>query len=117
MAKTGRFDLRIVRLARVLAAQSANGEEVESFPDPTPGSEEYFASREALSGGEQIVQGLRQSMGAMKLRIKGRAIAFDAFDRVKVKHTGEVFAVTSLYRDRADTVLVVERVHQQTTGQ
>jgi head-tail adaptor len=116
---TGDYRQRVVILARVLAAQGANGEEVESWPDPTPGTNEYQAAEESLTGGETIVQGLRQATGGKRLRIKGRFIAVNAYDRIKVKATGEYFAVTGMYRDLSNgtTVLTVERVHQQTTGQ
>jgi head-tail adaptor len=113
----GRYRLRVVVLTRTLAAQAANGEEAETFSDPAAGTNEYFAAVEALSGGEQILQGLRQSTGGMRLRIKGESIAVAASDRVKKKGTGEVFAVTGLWRNDGETVLNVERVAQQTTGQ
>lgn len=114
--RTGERNLRIVICPRVLAAQSANGEEGESWPVPASGGE-YFAARMTLSGSEQIVQGLRQSEGGMKLSIKGRSIPVKAYDRVQNKYTGEVFHVTGVMRDTAETVLLVERVVQQTVNQ
>lgn len=115
MAKAGEYDLRITILPRVLAAQGDNGEEPESWP--ASGGKDYFAARDSLSAGEVITQGIRQSTGAMKLRVRGRAISVAAYDRLKVKHTGEAFAVTGVWRERDDTVILCERVHQQSVGQ
>ena len=114
--RTGKYNLRIERLPVVYAAQTANGEEVPSWPDPTP-AQEYFAARLNLTGGEQIVQGLRNSTGSMKLSIKGRAIPFNAADRVRVKVTGELFNITGMSRDTGETILLIERVIQQTVAQ
>lgn len=114
---TGLYNLRVVILARVLAVQGANAEQVESWPEPMAGTNEYFACRDNLNAGETITQGIRQSTGTMKLRIKGRSISVNAYDRIKKKATGEVFAITGVSREDADTVIMCERVHQQTTGQ
>lgn len=116
-SKTGEFNLRVVILRRVVGAKQPNGEDLETWPDPDAGTNEYFAARESLSAGEDIIQGIRNSTGTMKLRIKGRSIPLDARDRVKVKHTGEVFEITGLSRDGAETVLTVERLRSQTTQQ
>lgn len=115
--KTGEFNLRIVHLPVVLTAQAVNGEVVPTWPDPPATLREYYAARDALSGGEQIVQGLNQSTGAEKWRIKGRAIPMSVSDRLKKKYTGELFNVTGVMRDTAETIINVERVHQQTTKQ
>lgn len=124
---TGRFDLRIVILRRVLGAAGDNNEKAETWPDPdvtaeaaaaaTAGAKEYFAARENMSAGETIAQGLREPLGTMKLRIKGRAIPVDTADRIRKKFTGEVFNVTGVMRESADTIILCERLHQQTTGQ
>ena len=115
--KTGEYNLRIVVQRRVLGAKGANGEDTETWPDPDVGESEYFAAREAMSAGETIVQGIRNSTGTMKLRIKGRAIPVDSLDRIKVKHTGEVYNVTATVRDWDSTVITVERYRSQTVGQ
>lgn len=114
---TGRFDLRIVILRRVLGTPGGNNETPETWPDPDPGTGEYFASRETLSAGETIAQGMREPLGSMKLRIKGRAIPVDTADRIRKKYTGEVFNVVGVMRESADTVLMVDRVHQQAVEQ
>lgn len=114
MAKAGEYDLRVTILPRVLATQTANGEEPETWPGP---GADYFAARDSLSAGEVITQGIRQATGAMKLRIKGRSITVSAADRLKKKVTGEVFAITGVWREKGETVLLCERVHQQPTGQ
>lgn len=111
MAKSGEFDLRVTILARVLADQGANGEEVESWPEP---GSDYFAARDAITAGEDISQGIRQSTGGMKLRIKGRAITVSASDRLVKKATGEVFEIVGVAREKAETVLTCERVRQST---
>jgi head-tail adaptor len=116
-AKTGDYNLRVVVQRRSVGAKQSNGEDLETWPDPDAGTNEYFAAREALNAGEEILQGIRNSTGTMKLRVKGRAIPLDARDRVKVKHTGEVFEITGVVRDGAETVLTVERLRSQTTQQ
>jgi hypothetical protein len=116
-AKTGEFNLRVVILRYTRGAKQANGEDLETWPDPADGTNEYYAARETLSAGEDIVQGIRNSTGSMKLRIKGRRIPVAAVDRLKVKSTGEVFEVTAVSRDSAETILSVERVRSQAVGQ
>ncbi|AMV30059.1 hypothetical protein VT84_37040 [Gemmata sp. SH-PL17] len=111
-SRAGQFDLRIVVLARVLNPQARNGEERETWPDPAPGTNEYFAARDAITSGEDIAQGIRQSTGGLKLRIKGRSIAVTASDRIRKKVTGEVFAVVGVAREKGETVVTVERVTQ-----
>mgnify|MGYP001606427434 CR=1 FL=1 len=119
MKKTvsGKYRFRVVVLVRSLAAPAANGEQVESWPDPGDGSNEYWAARDVLTASETIAQGVRQSSGHMKLRIKGRSIAVTAVDRLRMVATGEVFNVSSVAREVADTVITVERAAQQSTPQ
>lgn len=111
--KSGAFNLRIVVLRRVQGAKRANGEYAETWPDPDFGSGEYFAARDNLTSGEQIVQGLRNSTGGMRLRIKGRNIPVSAHDRIRVKKTGEEYEVVGAHEDGIDTVLTVERKRGQ----
>ena len=113
----GRYNVRITILTVSRAAQATNGEEVESWPAHTAGTIEYWAAVEALSGGEQIVQGLRNSTGGMRLRIRGESIAVSASDHVKKKATGEEFAITGMWRNAGETFLNVERYAQQSTAQ
>lgn len=114
---SGRYNLRIVVLARVPDDQTASGEIASTWPEPVAGTQEYFAARDALSGGETIAQGLNNSTGGMRLRIKGQSIAIEAGDRVKKKVTGELFNVSGVWRDDGETFVTVERVVQQTTKQ
>jgi head-tail adaptor len=116
MVATGRYRLRIVVLRRVAGAQGANGETAFTWPE-TPESKRYFAAEDALGAGETIVQGIRQSTGSKRLRIKGRSIAIAAVDRIKVVPGGELYDVTGVFRERADTVISVERVQPQSVGQ
>ncbi len=121
MAKksTGQYRWRLVILTRAIGAKGANAEDAETWPDPAPGTNEYQAARDNFTAGEVIIQGLRQSTGSMKFRIKGGSIAVTAADRVRIKTSGELFNVTAVSRDEGtyETILTLERVHQQATGQ
>jgi hypothetical protein len=116
---TGQYRWRVVVLARVPGQKLASGEVPESWPDPAPGTGEYQAARDGFTAGETIVQGIRQSEGAMKFRIKGAKIPVSAADRLKLKTTGELFNVTGVSRDEGEyeTILTVERLHQQSVQQ
>lgn len=113
--RTGQYNLRIVVLRRVLGAKQDSGEDLQTWPEE--GARGYFAAREALTAGEDILQGINNATGSMRLRIKGRSIEVAAYDRVKVKHTGELFEIAGVSRDGAETVLSVERLRSQTVGQ
>lgn len=112
----GKYRLRVTILPRVLAPQGANGEEKESWPGP---GADYAARQDALSAGETITQGIRQATGSKKLCLRGRSVTVSAVDRLAVKATGELFNITGLWRDydADETVLLVERAHEQPTGQ
>lgn len=112
---TSKYRLRIVVLPVARTRNEANNEDVEDWPER--GGKPYFASRESLSGGEEIAQGLRQSTGGMSLRIRGRAIPISASDRVKIKATGELYSVTGVSRDDDETIVQIERVTGQETPQ
>lgn len=112
--RAGDYDLRVTILPRVLGTRLPNGEEPESWPGP---GTDYFAARLSLSAGETIAQGVREGTGSMKLSIRGRAIAVNAFDRLEKKATGEVYAITGVWREKEDTVVLCERAHPQSTGQ
>jgi head-tail adaptor len=110
----GRYDLRVTILPRKVAAQAGNGEQVESWPGP---GRNYFAARDSITAGEDIAQGIRQSTGGMRVRIRGRAIPVSAADRVVKVATGEVFDVVGVAREKGETVLTCERVRDQGAGQ
>jgi hypothetical protein len=114
---TGKYRIRLRVMPCVYLTQGANGAKDPTWPDPGAGMNEWFAARDALNSGETIQQGIAQSTGFMKLRIKGRSIAIAAIDRVKMVVSGEVFNVTSVAREFADTVITIERAAQQTTAQ
>lgn len=114
MPATGKYDLRVTILPAVLAAKGANGEEVPSWPGP---GSDYFAARLALSAGETIAQGVREGTGTMKLTIRGRAIPVSASDHLRKKATGEEYAITGVWRESEDTVILCERYRPQPTGQ
>lgn len=108
MTPTGRYDLRIVILTRTVGAQLATGDFTETWPEPTTGTNEYYAAREALTAGESIAQGVRASVDTMKLRIKGRAVAIEAVDRLKKKATGEIYQITGVWREKGETVVLCD---------
>lgn len=110
----GEYDLRVTIMPRVVGDQKASGEQPDTWPGP---GRDYFAKRDALNAGETITQGIRQATGAMKLRIKGRAIAVQAEDRLRKKATGEWFHITGVARESDDTVVFCERVNPQPVGQ
>lgn len=114
---TGKYDLRIVILRRALGAAGDNNERPATWPEPATGTGEYYAARLGMSAGETIAQSVKEALGTMKLSIKGRAIPVETEDRVRKKYTGELFSVVGVMRDSTDTILMVERVHQQTVGQ
>lgn len=114
MAKAGEYNLRVTILPVVLTKNTANNEDVPSWPGP---GSDYFAKRLALNAGETIAQGVRQSTGAMKLSIRGRAITVSTQDRLVKKATGEVFEIVGVFRDSEDTILACDRAQEQTTGQ
>lgn len=111
---TGQYDLRVTILPRVLATALPNNEQPASWPGP---GRDYFAARDALNAGETIAQGVNQALGSMKLRIKGRAIPVNAYDRLKKKVTGELFHIVGVIRESEDTVILCDRVNPQPTGQ
>lgn len=113
MARTGDYRFRVEILRRAVGAKGDNGADAETWA----GGTEYSAARDALTAGETIAQGVRQSTGFMKLRIKGRTVPVSAADRLTWVETGELFEVTGVERDVYDTVISVERYQGQTTGQ
>jgi head-tail adaptor len=109
----GEYRTRLLHQKRELEPQGANGEEAESFADLL----EYWAVRDQLSGGELITQGLAQNTGGMRLRIRGGSLPISAEDRLKNVVTDEVWRITGVAREDAETVLTCERQHQQTVAQ
>jgi hypothetical protein len=113
VAAPGKFRHRIVILSRVLAPKNATGDEVESWPDPPAGQNEYWAARDTQTAGETIADGLRQTTGAMKLRLKSpgtQGLPIYETDRRRMKVTGVVYAIAGVSREPGETVLDVERV-------
>ena len=113
---SGEYTLRIGVYPRVLATQAKNGQEPESWPNE---HKRYSARPENLNSGEQIQQGVSQSTGMRKLRIRGAKIPIAAVDRIKIVQSGEWYNVTAVSRDfdTDDTILSAERVPQQSTPQ
>ena len=116
MVPAGKFRKRIEVLTVSLAAQGTNAEKVESWPDPTEGTNTYSAAVESFGANEVIAQGQNHSTGSKRLRIRGRAIAITTADRVRDKYTGEEFLVTGVARDDFDTIIdITRRVGQETS--
>lgn len=113
-ARTGQYDLRVTILPCVYAAPGGNNESAPSWPGP---GRDYSASRDTITAGEDIAQGIRQSTGGMRVRIKGGRIAVNAADRVRNKVTGELWEVVGVARERGETVLTLERARSQEAGQ
>lgn len=115
MAKTtGEYKHRYLLLPCVREPQAENGEEAEAWPDPPGQDRYYYAAHEGLSAGEQIVQGLAQSTGTRKAKIKGRLLPINAGDRLKDVVTNELYRVTGIVRDWSETILTLERAQLQT---
>jgi head-tail adaptor len=106
VASVGSYDRRIVILPRVLAAASAGGEEVESWPES--GAVTWAAAVEGLSGSEQVASAIRRTTGAVKLRLPGRA-PIVAADRLRFKEEtgGPPYGVDGVYFETANWETVV----------
>lgn len=111
---TGEYKHRYLLLPCVREPQGDNGEEAETWPDPPAEDRYYYASHEGLSTGEQIVQGLAQSIGTRKAKVRGKTLPIYAGDRMKDVVTGELYRVAGILRDFAETVLTLERAQLQT---
>lgn len=114
--KTGDYRIRLQVLPQQLGTVATNNEGIPTWPNS---GQPYSAAKDGLNAGEQLQAGIAASTGSMKLRIKGRAIPVRTVDRIKIVATGEIFNVTGVSRDydTNDTILNVERVTQQSTGQ
>jgi hypothetical protein len=86
-------------LPRALAAAALDGEEVASWPDPTP-PQRHWARIESASGSNGGAAPA-SSGGGLALRFRHR-VTVAAFDRVRVKETGDVYGVTGLWTERAE---------------
>ncbi len=119
MSKAGKFNLYVRLYPCVFEEKGANAEEAPTWPEPAAGVGFYFAAEDELSAGETIAQGVRQSTGAKKLRIRGSSITVAATDRLMVVESEELFEVTGVSRDIAagETRLNVERAQRETVGQ
>lgn len=100
-AKLGEYTTRLVIQVRSTAAKNALGEEVESWADGA----EVWAKREWLSSGESSVDGgLKASGKRARFTIHGRP-TLAMVDCVKIKATGEVFAIDSIFVENFETVV------------
>lgn len=89
---------RVVILTRTLAAADATGEEVQSFPDPDPGTGEHWARIETASGGETL-DAPRYSYTSRTLRFR-HEVPLTAVDMVRLKDTGAECIVSGVWRER-----------------
>ena len=95
----GGYKDRVVILTRTLASADGSGEEVESWPDPAPGTGTHFANIEQPASGE-TADANRQSFNTFRIRFR-HAVALEAVDRVRIKDTGNEYAITGVTRERA----------------
>ncbi|AMV23420.1 Phage head-tail joining protein [Gemmata sp. SH-PL17] len=100
MPRIGEYRDKIAILSRVLAAPDEDGEPVESWPDPRP-AQEHWARIEAPSGDESN-QTPRGSDNSAVLRFR-HLVKLAAVDRVRIKETGDVYAVVGIWRERAES--------------
>lgn len=100
MPGVGEYRDRVTVLTRSLAAADSFGEQAESWPDPAAGTGKYWCRFEAPAGGEDP-NVPRQSTNAGILRFRGVA-TIEAVDRVRIEATGEVYAVSGVWTERAE---------------
>lgn len=100
MAKLGDYTVRLVIQQRTLAAKDGLGEEVEAWAD----GPQVWAKREWLSAGESSTDGgYRAGSRRARFTIHGRP-ALAMTDQLKVKATGDVFAIDSIVTNDFETV-------------
>ena len=114
--ETGEYKHRYLLLPCVREPQGDNGEEAETWPDPPAVDRYYYAAHDSFSTGEQIVQGLAQSVGTRKAKIKGKTLPILSGDRMKDVVTGELYRVAGILRDFAETILTLDRAQLQTVA-
>lgn len=106
------YSVRLVVLRRNLTGlKRANGEDVEEWPEPPEGTGRYSARRLALSAGEEIRQGVKESTSFIKLAIRGHKIPVEAVDRVRLEPDGPTYRLTGPpVRERRETILQLESI-------
>lgn len=106
----GKHRHRVIVCKRTLTANGDNGEDVESWPEPTPGEQEYWSALDSLTPGETIAQGLRQTLDGRRLRLRGRNLPVAAVDRLRMKATGTLYSITAVAFEEVETVVTIEAV-------
>lgn len=96
--RAGLYVERVIILTRSLAAADGVGEEVESWPDPTAGTNEHWAAIDGITGSESV-DTLRQSARTITLRFRTE-VTLEAVDMIRMKATEEDFTVTGVWRER-----------------
>lgn len=99
MPKLGEYRDMVAILPRVLAAVDATGEEVESWPTPSPVQENW--ARIESPGGTEASDTPKQSNSAMRLRFR-HLVTLAAVDRVTLKETADTWAVVGVWRERSE---------------
>lgn len=94
----GDYRTRVVILARALATADTTGEEVESWPDPDPGTGEAWAKIDATAGAETTDQP-RYAYRTLTLRFR-EVVTLAAIDKVRFKDTGDEYTVTGVWTER-----------------
>lgn len=87
-------------LPRTLAAADAGGEEVASWPDPTP-AQRHWARIESAGGSDSAAAPAGSGAG-LQIRFR-HLVTVAAVDRVRVRETGDVYGVTGVWRERDES--------------
>lgn len=94
------FPERVAILPRVLLAPDPTGEEVETWPDPTP-AQEHWARIDSVSGSAGDGELPRGGKETFRLKFV-HLVPLTANDRVRLKERGEVFAIIGAWRERVE---------------
>lgn len=107
MPDIGECTVRLVRLARTLAAADTFGERVESW---AADGKEWWAKREDVSAAESLQNGLKQSGLVTRFTVNGRLLpaSLADVDKVQDKATGETFLILGVRLLRFETLVDCE---------
>lgn len=104
------YYIRLVVLPRVVTGRTAANEPVESWPE-TADNKRYSAKPLALNAGEEIRQGVKESVDFLKLEIPGQSIPIEAVDRIRLIVANRVYRLTAHpIRQERSTVITCESV-------
>jgi head-tail adaptor len=101
MPRIGEYKERVVILTRSLATIDSQGEEVESWPDPSAGTGEHWARWESPTGFETVDETRRSEVTA-NLRFRNK-VTLAAVDHVRLKETSQEYAVVGVWLERGES--------------